>query len=331
MRLSLVLLTLASMTTFAMARDNITITGSSTVYPYTSIAAEAYAETFGAPAPVVESVGTGAGVKVFCSGVGAETPDIVGASRPMKKEEAETCKTNGVDAIEIKIGYDGIVFATDVNGPDFTLTPADIYKALAANIVVDGKLVPNPNTTLTEINPAFPDWKIAFFIPGEKHGTREVFEQKVLEAGCDKDALKAAGVKEEDLKKTCVAVRKDGFVSDIDGDYSETMARITADPKSIGVFGFSYFVENGDKIKVATVDGIAPNLETIASGEYPVSRPLFIYVKQQHIGVISGLTDFLKAYVADDSIGAEGSLPAIGLIPLPDAERLAVQELVNGL
>lgn len=315
----------------ASARDNVTVTGSSTVYPFTTAVAETYTSTYDAPAPVVESIGTGAGAKIFCSGVGEDSPDVLDASRPLKDEEAKACADAGVTPIEIKIGYDGIVFATETSGPDLALSPEEVHKALAANLVINGKLVANPYTKLNEINPAFPDWNISFYIPGEKHGTREVFDQKVLEAGCNKDELIAAGVSKDDVKKQCIAVRKDGYISDIDGDYSETLARIKADPHAIGVFGFSFYIENTDLIKVATVSNVAPSLETIASGEYPVSRPLFVYVKKEHVGLIPGLKEFLVEYVSDGSIGPEGYLIDIGLIPLPDDERTTVQSLVDGL
>ena len=323
-------LTLATIlfSTSVFARDTITITGSSTVFPFTQLVAE----NFQGNTPIVESVGTGAGVKIFCEGIGEDSPDIVDASRPMKDGELKACEDAGVKSpLELKIGYDGIVFATAADGPDFALTAQDVYKALAANIVIDGKLVANPYTNWNEINSALPDWKIDAYIPGEKHGTREVFDQKLLEVGCDKDALKAAGVVEDNIKKTCISVRKDGFVSDIDGDYSETLARLQGNPTAVGVFGISFFIENEDKIKVATVDGVAPSLETIASGEYPVSRPLFLYVKQEHLGVIPGLKEFLLEYVNDAALGPDGYLVDIGLIPLPEQERIAVQELVNNL
>lgn len=320
----------ALLSTTAFARDIITITGSSTVYPFTSLVSENYTSTQNALAPIVESIGTGAGVKIFCSGVGESSADIVNASRSMKQKEIDTCAANGVTPIELKVGYDGIVFATDVNGPEFELTPEDVHKLLAANLVIDGKLVPNPYTKLSDVNASLPDWKIAFFIPGEKHGTREVFEQKVMEAGCDKDAIESAGVVKDDVVKTCVAVRKDGYVSDIDGDYSETMSRLSSDPTAVGVLGFSYFEENSDKIKVATVNGVSPSLDTIASGEYPVSRPLFIYVKKEHVGVIPGIKEFLLEYV-DNAIGPDGYLVDIGLIPLSDEEITTAKEIVNNL
>lgn len=329
---SLSIIPLVILTSPAFARDNIQITGSGTVFPFTALAAQTFADSYDVPAPIVESVGTGAGVKLFCSGIGEDTPDIVDASRPMKDEEIKNCSDNGVtDIAEIKIGYDGIVFASAADGPDFALTTRDVYLALATSVVVDGKLVANPYTKWNEVNPALPDWKIAAFIPGEKHGTREVFEQKVLEHGCNKDELTAAGVAESDLKGTCIAVRKDGFVSDVAGDYSETLARLTADPQAIGVFGISFYEENTDKIKVATVDGIVPSIETIASGEYPVSRPLFVYVKKQHVGIIPNVKEFLIELASDAAIGPEGYLIDIGLVPLPEDELLETQQVVEGL
>ena len=311
----------------AIARDQVQVAGSSTVLPYAKIVVEAFAEANpDFKAPVVESGGSGAGIKQFCEGVGEDKIDIANSSRPMKAEELDSCKSAGVtDVEEVKFGYDGIVFATDINGPDLALTPADVYKALAAQVVVDGKLVANPVTKWTEVNAALPDWDIAAYIPGEKHGTREVFEQKLLAAGCDKDALAAAGVAEADVAKPCVAVRKDGKAVDIDGDYTETLARIDSNKTGVGVFGLSFYENNADKLKVATVGGIAPSVETVASGEYPVSRPLFFYVKKAHIGVIPGLKEYVEFFLSDDMIGPDGPLAEYGLVPAPDAERDAAR------
>ena len=197
----------------AAARDQVQVAGSSTVLPYAKIVAESFGEAFpDFKTPVVESGGSGAGIKQFCEGVGEDKIDIANSSRPMKAEELETCKTNGVaDVEEVKIGYDGIVFATDIAGPDFAIQPVDIYKALAAQVVVDGKLVDNPYTKWNEVNAAFPEWDIAAYIPGEKHGTREVFETKLLDAGCDKDALKAAGVADDAVAKACIGISEKDF------------------------------------------------------------------------------------------------------------------------
>ena len=330
-RLTLGLLLATMVVSPAFARDNLQITGSSTVYPFSVLASENFSGT-GFPSPVVETVGSGAGIKSFCSGIGEDTADIVNSSRKMKKEELASCEASGVkNPLELTIGYDGIVFATDVKGPSFQFTNAELRNAIAAQVLVDGKLVANPYTNWNQINPAFPDWKIDAYIPGEKHGTREVFEQKVLAAGCDKDGLKAAGVVDDEVAKTCVAVRKDGLVSDIDGDYSETMARLQSNPTALGVFGISFYIENGDKIQVASVEGVTPSLETIASGEYPVSRPLFVYVKREHIGVIPGVKEFLTELLSDAAAGQEGYLIDIGLIPLPTEELINVQSQVSGL
>jgi phosphate transport system substrate-binding protein len=171
------------------------------------------------------------------------------------------------------------------------------------------------------VNPKLPDWEIAAYIPGEKHGTREVFEQKLLEAGCDKDAVKAAGVGEKEVTKTCIAVRKDGKAVDIDGDYTETLARIDSNKTGVGVFGLSFYENNADKLKVATVKGVTPSVETIASGEYPVSRPLFFYVKKAHLGAVPGLKEYVEFFLSDQMIGPDGPLAEYGLVPAPDAER----------
>ena len=307
----------------AVARDQVQVAGSSTVLPYAKIVAEAFGEAYpDFKTPVIESGGSGAGIKQFCEGVGEDKIDIANSSRPIKDAELESCKAAGVtDVEEVKIGYDGIVFATDINGPDFAIEPADIYKALAARVAVDGKLVDNPYTRWSEVNAAFPDWEIAAYIPGEKHGTREVFEEKLLAVGCDEDALTAAGVAEDALSDTCIAVRKDGKAVDIDGDYTETLARIDQNKTGVGVFGLAFFENNADKLKVATIGGIVPSVETISSGEYPVSRPLFFYVKKAHIGVIPGLREYVDFFLSDDMIGPDSPLATYGLVPAPDAER----------
>jgi phosphate transport system substrate-binding protein len=321
---SAAVLALAASAGYAAARDQIQVAGSSTVLPYAKIVAESFGETYpDFKTPVVESGGSGAGIKEFCKGVGEDTIDIANSSREMKKEEVQSCVDAGVKEVqEVKIGYDGIVFATDIKGPDWALTPKDIYTALAAQIVVDGKLVDNPNTKWSQVNPALPDWDITAYIPGEKHGTREVFETKLLDAGCDKDAIKAAGVADEKAAaKACIAVRKDGKAVDIDGDYTETLARIDSNKTGVGVFGLSFYENNADKLKVATVEGITPSTETIASGEYPVSRPLFFYVKKAHLGVVPGLKEYVEFFLDDQMVGPESPLAEYGLVAAPDAER----------
>ncbi|WP_454848071.1 substrate-binding domain-containing protein [Rhizobium binxianense] len=319
----------------AVARDQIQIAGSSTVLPYAKIVAESFGETFtNFKTPVVESGGSGAGLKEFCKGVAEDTIDIANASRPINKNEIEACKAAGVtDIQEVRIGYDGIVFATDSSMPDIALVPADVYKALAAQVVVDGKLVNNPYKTWSEVNSKLPDAAIAAYIPGEKHGTREVFEEKVMAAGCEAAGAKEVIAKEVSDKaaqsKACVAVRKDGAAVDIDGDYPETLARIAANKTGVGVFGLSFYENNADKLKVATMSGIVPSTETISSGTYPVSRPLFFYVKKAHLGAVPGLKEYVNFFVSDQMIGPDGPLAEYGLVAAPDAERDAIRKDVE--
>lgn len=319
----------------AAAADQIHIAGSSTVLPYAKIVAENFAETYpDFKAPVVESGGTGAGLKEFCKGAGPETIDIANASRKIKDSELETCKSNGVtDITEVKIGYDGIVFALDKSAPDLALTPTDVYLALAAEVPVDGKMVANPNTKWKAVNASFTDTDIQAFIPGEKHGTREVFEEKLLVAGCKAtgalELMVKGGMEEKAAEKACKAVRKDGKAVDIDGDYSETLARIDANKTAVGVFGLSFYENNADKLKVSTVNGVVPTVESVAKGEYPVSRPLFFYVKKAHLEAVPGLKEYVEFFTGDQMIGPEGPLAEYGLIPAPDAEREAVRAAVS--
>lgn len=317
------------------AADQIHVAGSSTVLPYAKIVAEQFAETYpDFKAPVIESGGSGAGLKEFCKGAGPETIDIANSSRPIKKSEIETCHSNGVtDITEVKIGYDGIVFAVDKAAQDFAFKPADIYLALAAEIPVDGKLAQNTNANWTQVNKEFKDQPIQAFIPGEKHGTREVFEQKLLLAGCKAtgafDIIVKSGVEEKDAEKKCVAIRKDGKAVDIDGDYSETLARLAADKNAVGVFGLSFYENNADKLKVATVDGIVPSVETVATGKYPVSRPLFFYVKKAHLDSVPGLKEYVEFFTSDQMIGPDSPLAEYGLIPAPDKEREEIRAAVS--
>ena len=318
---------MTAMTTVAVARDNVQIAGSSTVLPYATIVAEAFGENFDFPTPVVEGGGSGAGRKKLCEGVGENTIDIANSSSRIKQSDLDACAGNGVtEVMEVRIGYDGIVFASDINGPEFAFTPADWYKALAAQVVVDGKLVDNTAKTWADVNPAFPAQDILAFIPGTKHGTREVFDINVLEAGCEAtgaaEAFKAANVEDG-----CLKLRTDGVSVDIDGDYTETLARIDTNKNGIGVFGLSFYQNNTDKLRVATMNGIVPSTESIASGEYPVSRPLYFYVKKAHIGVIPGLKEYITFFVSDDMAGPDGPLAAYGLVS--DPELAATQAMVE--
>ena len=327
-KLSVSALAMAAMTaTAAAARENVQVAGSSTVLPYASIVAEAFGENFDFPTPVVESGGSSAGLKRFCEGVGENTIDIANASRAIKDSEIAACAAAGVtDIIEVRIGYDGIVFASDINGNEFAFTPTDWYMALAEEIPVDGAMVANSNTSWNTVNPDLPDQPIQAFIPGTKHGTREVFEVKVLEQGCkDSGAMDAImainGGDEKAAVDTCIKVRTDGRSVDIDGDYTETLARIAADANGIGVFGLAFYENNTDKLQVATMSGVTPSTDTISTGEYPVSRPLYFYIKAAHIGVIPGLKEFAEFFVSDDMAGPNGPLAQYGLVSDPELAK----------
>ncbi|MDS9467611.1 substrate-binding domain-containing protein [Paracoccus sp. MBLB3053] len=321
---------IAASATIASARDQIQIAGSSTVLPYATIVAEAFGENSDFPTPVVESGGSSAGLKKFCEGVGENTIDIANASRAIKESEIEACKAAGVtDIMEVRIGYDGIVFASDIEGNDFQFTAADWFNALAAKVVKDGKVVENTATKWNEVRADLPEQEILAFVPGTKHGTREVFEEKVIAAGCKESGAAdvfTAELGEDAAKEACMALRTDGKSVDIDGDYTETLARIQSAKNGIGVFGLSFYENNTDKLKVATIGGVTPSTETIAKGEYPVSRPLFFYVKKAHIGEIQGLKEYVEFFVSDELAGPEGPLAAYGLVA--DPELAATQSAV---
>lgn len=329
---------IAASATGAAARDQIQAAGSSTVLPYATIVAEAFGENFDFKTPVVEGGGSGAGRKKLCEGVGENTIDIANSSSRIKQSDIDTCKANGVEEImEVRIGYDGIVFASDINGPDFAFTPADIFAALSAKVAKDGALVDNTVKTWAEVNAALPAQDILTFIPGTKHGTREVFDVEVLEEGCKAtgayDLFLAASTgadddaKKKDAVKSCLTLRTDGVSVDIDGDYTETLSRIDANKNAIGVFGLSFYQNNTDKLRVATIDGIVPTVDSIAKGDYPVSRPLYFYVKKAHLGVIPGLKEFITFFVSDEMAGPEGPLAAYGLVS--DPELAATQAMVE--
>ena len=333
MKLSASALALAIVAAPALAqtRDNVQVAGSSTVLPYATIVAEAFGENFDFPTPVVEGGGSGAGLARFCEGVGENQIDIANSSRPMRAGEFETCQTNGVtDIMEVRIGYDGIVFASQKDGPAFAFTPEHWFNALAAKVVQDGQVVANPYTNWSQIDAALPDQEILAFIPGTKHGTREVFEDNVILAGCEAtgamEAFVASGMDEDAAEEACLTLRTDGVSNDIDGDYNETLARLDANPTGVGVFGLAFYENNTDRLQVATMSGVTPSTESIATGEYPVSRPLFFYVKKAHIGVIPGLKEYVEFFVSDDLAGPDGPLAEYGLVS--DPELATVQQAV---
>ncbi|KAA9009182.1 substrate-binding domain-containing protein [Histidinibacterium aquaticum] len=329
---SLAIAAVSASAAVAQSRDNVQVAGSSTVLPYASIVAEAFGENTDYPTPVVESGGSSAGLARFCEGVGENTIDIANASRAIRESEIETCAENGVEEIiEVRIGYDGIVFASQIDGPEFNeFQQTQWYNALAAEIPMDGEMVANPNTTWAEVDESLPEVEILTFIPGTRHGTREVFEENVLLVGCEEsgafDQMVEMGMSEDDAEAACISVRTDGASVDIDGDYTETLARLDANPDAVGVFGLAFYENNTDTLKVATMGGVEPSTETIASGEYPVSRPLFFYIKAAHLGVIPGLKEYAQFFVSDEIAGPGGPLANYGLVP--DPELAATQEKI---
>lgn len=308
------------------ARDNVQIAGSSTVLPYATIVAEAFGENFEFPTPVVEGGGSGAGRKKLCEGVGENTIDIANSSSRIKQSDLDLCAKNGVNEImEVRIGYDGIVFASAVDGPDFAFTPGEWHDALAAQVAQGGHLAANTHKAWNDINADLPSQEILAFIPGTKHGTREVFDEKVLTEGCKENGtyelhLAATGDKKA-AEKACILLRTDGVSVDIDGDYTETLARLEANPQAIGVFGLSFYQNNTDRLRVATMNGVTPSVETIASGDYPVSRPLYFYVKNAHLDVIPGMQEYVEFFVSEDMAGVDGVLAEYGLVSDPDLEH----------
>ncbi|MEM6539501.1 MAG: substrate-binding domain-containing protein, partial [Pseudomonadota bacterium] len=261
------------------------------------------------------------------------TIDIANASSRMKPAEFEVCVANGVtDVIEVQFGYDGIVFASQIDGPKFTaFEPADLFNALSDQVLVDGALVENPYTQWADFNSGLPAVDIMAFPPGTKHGTREVFEDKVIIAGCEAtgamQVMIDGGMSEDDAEDACKSLRTDGRSIDIDGDYTETLARIDANQNGVGIFGLSFYENNQDKLKVATMGGVTPSTETVASGEYPVSRPLYFYIKKAHIGVIPGLKDYVSFFVSDEIAGPDGPVAEYGLVS--DPELTSTQSIVE--
>ena len=312
-------------TTANAARDTIQIAGSSTVLPFASIVAEEFGNTFPQfKAPVVSSGGTSGGLKQFCQGVGDNTIDIANASRKIKDSELAACKKAGVNQVqEIKIGYDGIVFASNSRKGAYNLDPAHVFTALAAQLPSGGKLVPNPYTRWNQIDDDLPNEPITLVIPATNHGTREVFQEKMVEAGCESFAY-FKNLDKEEQKKACSNFRKDGRVIEIAGDYTETLARLKTSPNAVGVFGLGFYDQNRDKLRVATVNGVLPSEKTVLSGQYPVSRALYFYVKGEHLKSIKGLPQYVEYFLNKKASGKGSKLEKAGLITMSDKERAKV-------
>ena len=317
----------------ASARDQIQIVGSSTVFPFSTAVAERFGQNTSFKTPVVESTGSGGGMKLFCKGVGEATPDITNASRRIKEQEFKQCVANGVTPVEVKVGFDGIVLGSAKGGIELTLTRQQIYNALAKQVVVDGKLIDNPHKTWADVDPSLPNAKIEVLGPPPTSGTRAAFVEIAMEGGCKtfswiKD-LK--GSDKSAYKTLCHSIREDGAFIEAGENDNLIVQKLQAAPTQFGIFGFSFLDQNSDVLQGALVDGVAPEFEDIASGDYPVSRSLFFYVKKDHVGVIPGMEEFLAAFSSDDAWGEEGYLTDKGLIPMGEEERASVAKTVADL
>jgi len=306
MLLSSCALALAVQTNVASARDQIQVVGSSTVYPFSTIVAEHFGNRGKYKTPVIESTGTGGGMKLFCAGVGANTPDISNASRAMKSSEWKNCQKNGVtDIIEVAFGNDGIAFANDMKGPKLNLTRKQLWMALAEK-------GPKP-AKWSEIDASLPDTRISVLVPPPTSGTRDAWNSLVMKKGCPEDILKAD-------KDSCEMLREDGAAIEAGENDSLIVQKLEADPSIFGIFGYSYLENNSDRIKAADIEGVEIDIDSIQDYSYPISRPLFFYVKKAHIGVVPGLEEYLAEFTASDSIGEDGYLMDAGLVPLSDTK-----------
>ena len=318
----------------AFARDQIRIVGSSTVYPFATVVAEEFGRgKF--RTPIIESTGTGGGLKLFCAGVGVDHPDITNASRAIKQSEVDLCASNGVTEVtEVLVGYDGIVLASSLERPQQSITLRDIFLALAKDVPgPDGKLIPNPNKTWKDVNPSLPAVKIEVLGPPPTSGTRDAFNELALEGGCktfpDLKALKKTD--KSRYKSICRSVREDGAYVDAGENDNLIVQKLINNPDAFGIFGFSFLDQNADTIQGNKVDGQEPTFEAISSGEYPVSRSLYFYVKDAHADSIPGIREYLAEFTSEDAIGEEGYLADRGLIPAPEEVRTATRAGVSKL
>lgn len=304
----------------AAGRDSISIVGSSTVYPFITVAAEQFGKKSRFPTPKVEATGTGGGLQLFCAGIGVRHPDIATASRRIKQSELDKCQANRVEVVEIKIGYDGIVLGNARGAAQYALSRRDLYLALARLVPDNGTLVENPYRTWQQVNPTLPDTEIEVLGPPPTSGTRDAFVELVMEAGCaDFDTIQALdGAARE---AACRAMREDGAFIEVGENDNLIVQKLMASPGTLGIFGFSFLDQNRHRVQAAAIDGVKPTFDTIADGSYPVSRPLFIYVKKNHVGTIPGIREFVAEVTGAEAAGEFGYLSERGLIPLQEDER----------
>jgi phosphate transport system substrate-binding protein len=310
--------------TAAQARDQIRIVGSSTVFPFSTAVAEQFGKSTRFKTPVVESTGSGGGLKLFCSGVGVQHPDVTNASRRIKKSEVDRCAKNGVKAItEVKIGYDGIVLANSRKAKATDITLKQLFLALAKSVPADDKgetLKDNPYKMWSDIDPSLPKRKIEVLGPPPTSGTRDAFVELVMDAGC-KEYSAIKKMEKKMRKAVCRGMREDGAFVEAGENDNLIVQKLDANPDAFGIFGFSFLDQNTDKLQGASINGVKPEFETIADGSYPVSRPLYVYIKKAHLDVISGMRDFLAEYTSEKAWGDDGYLSDKGLIPMPKKER----------
>jgi phosphate transport system substrate-binding protein len=308
----------------ASARDQISIVGSSTVYPFATVVAEQFGKTTSYKTPTIESTGSGGGLKLFCEGVGVETPDITNASRAIKKSEYEKCQANGVkEIVEIKIGYDGIVVANSKKAAPLKLTRKDLYLALAKDVpdpTGAEKLVPNPYKTWKDVNSSLPAVKIEVLGPPPTSGTRDAFLELVMEEGADTFGFVKA-LDKKAFKAAAHTIREDGAYIEAGENDNLIVQKLEANADALGIFGFSFLDQNTDMIQGSYVEGVQPTFDAIADGSYPVSRPLFFYVKKAHVDVIPGMKEYLDEFTSEKAWGPDGYLAEKGMIPMPDKER----------
>jgi phosphate transport system substrate-binding protein len=291
--------------------DQISIVGSSTVFPFSTIVAERFAKNTDFKAPVIESTGTGGGAKLFCAGIGLDHPDVTNASRAMKSSEKETCTANGITPVEYMIGFDGITFSNSNKAQQYSLTKEEIFKAVSAKIMSNGKMVDNGYKRWSDINPSLPSVKIDVLAPPPSSGTRDAFVELVMHDTCKK----VYKMSKKDYKASCSALREDGAVTEAGENDNLIIEKLAANQDRFGIFGYSFLDQNKDKVQGSVVNGVAPSMETIADSSYKVSRPLFFYVKKEHVGVVPGLQEFSDYFM---SLAVSGSpLEAAGLIPKP--------------
>ncbi len=327
-------ITILLTTTIAQARDQIRIVGSSTVYPFATVVAEKFGISTKFKTPVVESTGSGGGLKIFCQGIGPRYVDITNASRRIKGKEIKKCAENGITEItEVKIGYDGIVIANSKNSQQMKIDRKHIWLALGKNVMIDGKIIANPHKTWKDIDPSLPNQKIEVLGPPPTSGTRDAFAELALEGGCKKfDSIKAMKkTAKEVFKKLCHTIREDGAYIEAGENDNLIIAKLEENPKAFGVFGYSFLDQNKDKLQGSIVEGSIPTFENISSGKYSVSRSLYFYIKNAHVNKIPGISEYVAEFTSEKSFGTGGYLQEKGLIPSPDAERAEVRINALGL